>query len=514
MANTAPMNATPFFGSKISLISKSEIRYEGILYTVDPKESTIALAQVRSFGSEDRQVEKPVPPRDEVFQYIIFRASDIKDLIVDQPPSPALSDPAIIQAHSTTSNSVPSSFPQPSSINAGQSSTSIQQQLQAGIQNAAAIAAAVSMPKSSVGQQQPASGTGVQQNVQDSNKANKSSASIAQVVASGGQHKPQQANKQQQQQQQQLPQRNHMNQMNRQQHSNNQQNNNRNQHHDGTSGGGGGGANTGSFVGNRNNFNRRLNTVTRSPMNGGFNQQRHVSNFSNRNFANRFQQRQPTGFYNYNNRQSNRNFVSRPNQKPSISLPDSDFDFEKAQDEFKQLEEKLTNLKVNGDSTPVVAPDVTTNNEQQPSQSATDVDATKDPCYNKEKSFFDQISCESLERERGNVQRVDWKLERKLNRETFGVVAPMRRNNGFRPNNRYSSGGNNGTRFRTFQNYRSRTNNGNPNNSNQNGGSSNKPSNGLPNSNSVSSSSGPTTLTTASVVAATSTNIIISPAKN
>lgn len=42
-ANT--MNATPFFGSKISLISKSEIRYEGILYTVDPKESTIALAQ-------------------------------------------------------------------------------------------------------------------------------------------------------------------------------------------------------------------------------------------------------------------------------------------------------------------------------------------------------------------------------------------------------------------------------------------------------------------------------------
>lgn len=53
---------------------------------------------VRSFGSEDRVVEKPVPPRDEIFQYIIFRASDIKDLIVDKPPSPALTDPAIIQA--------------------------------------------------------------------------------------------------------------------------------------------------------------------------------------------------------------------------------------------------------------------------------------------------------------------------------------------------------------------------------------------------------------------------------
>ena len=45
MAATAGNNTTPFFGCKISLISKSEIRYEGILYTIDPKESTIALAK-------------------------------------------------------------------------------------------------------------------------------------------------------------------------------------------------------------------------------------------------------------------------------------------------------------------------------------------------------------------------------------------------------------------------------------------------------------------------------------
>lgn len=44
----APNNSTPFFGCKISLISKSEIRYEGILYTIDPKESTIALAKGES----------------------------------------------------------------------------------------------------------------------------------------------------------------------------------------------------------------------------------------------------------------------------------------------------------------------------------------------------------------------------------------------------------------------------------------------------------------------------------
>ncbi|KAI4461460.1 scd6 protein-related [Holotrichia oblita] len=87
----------PELGSKISLISKADIRYEGRLFTVDPQECTIALASVRSFGTEDRDTSYPVAPQNQVYDYILFRGSDIKDIRVVNNVQTLPNDPAIMQ---------------------------------------------------------------------------------------------------------------------------------------------------------------------------------------------------------------------------------------------------------------------------------------------------------------------------------------------------------------------------------------------------------------------------------
>lgn len=39
----ADQKTIPYLGSKVTLISKSEIRYEGTLYNINPQKSSVAL---------------------------------------------------------------------------------------------------------------------------------------------------------------------------------------------------------------------------------------------------------------------------------------------------------------------------------------------------------------------------------------------------------------------------------------------------------------------------------------
>ncbi|TDZ67936.1 Protein sum2 [Colletotrichum trifolii] len=96
-----------FLGSRISLISKSDIRYVGVLHEINSDESTVSLENVRSFGTEGRRSrpEEEIAPSDQVYEYIIFRGSDVKDLRIEEHPTikenkpPTMpEDPAIVNA--------------------------------------------------------------------------------------------------------------------------------------------------------------------------------------------------------------------------------------------------------------------------------------------------------------------------------------------------------------------------------------------------------------------------------
>mmetsp|Transcript_39960 Transcript_39960/g.58746 ORF Transcript_39960/g.58746 Transcript_39960/m.58746 type:complete len:354 (-) Transcript_39960:234-1295(-) len=93
------MAGLPYVGSKISLISQSEIRYEGTLHEIDKEQQTVSLVNVRSFGTEGRRSDLFIKPKPTPFKLIVFRGQDIKDLNVQQPVPEGDSDfkdPAIL----------------------------------------------------------------------------------------------------------------------------------------------------------------------------------------------------------------------------------------------------------------------------------------------------------------------------------------------------------------------------------------------------------------------------------
>jgi hypothetical protein len=93
-----------YIGKRIALISNNNIRYEGILKSVDPVGQLVTLTSgsftlwlIASVLFLVHIVQ--VPPSNDVYEYIIFRGSDISELALLEvtTPSPFV-DPAIQSA--------------------------------------------------------------------------------------------------------------------------------------------------------------------------------------------------------------------------------------------------------------------------------------------------------------------------------------------------------------------------------------------------------------------------------
>ncbi|XP_013095859.2 protein LSM14 homolog A-like isoform X1 [Biomphalaria glabrata] len=402
----AAPTGVPYLGSKISLISKAEIRYEGTLYTIDPIEATVALAKVRSFGTEDRPTDRPLPARNEIFEFIIFRGHDIKDLHVCEPPKPQPTegvplDPAIVKSSqpppgpagaafsSTTTTFPPGQMYQPfgqpmyfgqnqqapgftmppsqthhhqagstRESSPGVDSTTVQTNRTAPIGTRPVAGSQSSTPPLS--RKSPTADQGVQAQPGSPEKS-----------SNEGQH----INRSQHQQYRGQP-------VRRGSGGGQRMDNNRDRGERGPSG---------SYTRGRSN-NRDLSGQARGPSRGG-----------------------PRGATRGHPR------GGRSNEPLKF---DTEFDFETSNAQFLKddIEKELKNLSlsdksVNGDKgeeEPEVEEDEGEEEEEEP------------VFYDQKKSFFDNISCESTERNKG--QRHSWREERKLNSETFGISENFRRN--------------------------------------------------------------------------------------
>ncbi|KAA0199444.1 hypothetical protein HAZT_HAZT003991 [Hyalella azteca] len=515
----------PYLGSKISLISKSEIRYEGILYTIDAQESIIALAKVRSFGTEDRQTEMPVPARDEVYEYIIFRGTDIKKIEVCETPKPMSAihnDPAIVQA-SSFGGVRPSLGPiggGAPSYSYGQTMSQQGLPLSAGFSGAGVTAAAHSAaaaatsgvgvpsgPASQASELPPGSDPGLREQVSTAGPvmqgpgpvddatrsprqshlggemvsdqrhqqsvltyrqakspsdamgasrsptpsqlaaaaARKSPVSDASVqvspqasrVQQDNRRKPQQQQQQQQQQRQDRPPR------------------------EGQGGGMGGGRRQ---MGGSQSYNQAYN----HGYNQGYNQPQFRNQYQNQYYGRgggmgMGRGAAGSGAGGGGGMNLNRGgggggrrprggpvgrggpggpgmFMNNNRQREDKRIFEKDYDFEQANTRFEELRVQLASTKIsspggasqgaaeNGD------PNVVEKEKKEDSGTETgpgDESSAEDqpiPCYDKTKSFFDTISCEAVERSQGRSQRPDWRLERKINQETFGVASARRGN--------------------------------------------------------------------------------------
>jgi hypothetical protein len=63
--------------------------YVGTLHEINSETSTVALENVTSFGTEGRKgnPDEEIAASDSIYEYIVFRGSDVKDLRIEEAPA-------------------------------------------------------------------------------------------------------------------------------------------------------------------------------------------------------------------------------------------------------------------------------------------------------------------------------------------------------------------------------------------------------------------------------------------
>lgn len=469
----------PELGSKISLISKADIRYEGRLFTVDPQECTIALSNVRSFGTEDRETQYPIAPQNQIYDYILFRGSDIKDIRVVNNVGPLQNvpnDPAIVQLsvpaglgsspyHQAGGFSHPVLGPmgpgltqysgpygamgaipglpnavapgmglhrdprslskQPSElvnpVQVPDHSTNKDQ----GARNDLIGGSSRSATPSLVTRKSPTMDQGVQVNQPGSTPIKDDKKSQQQQLPPQSQQiqAPHPARDgpvrtanigQQQQQYHPQPQREQRDRdpvHPREQQSRDQQ---------------------------PGPLPQRISQQQQQTAGRG--------GWVNRGGMRRGRGRGGTSGSGFNRQPGSGQQLTGTGGKPKSTLKfENDFDFEQANKEFDTLRSQLAKTKI-GDGKVIDENEKKDDSGNETGAGEGEQEEEPQIFYDKTKSFFDNISCEAVERSKGRSQRTDWRTERKLNSETFGVASARR--GGYRGRGYYGNRGMGGGMYR------------------------------------------------------------------
>ncbi|XP_011161848.1 protein LSM14 homolog A isoform X2 [Solenopsis invicta] len=410
----------PELGSKISLISKADIRYEGRLFTVDPQECTIALANVRSFGTEDRETQLPVAPQNQVYEYILFRGSDIKDIRVVNNVSSIPNDPAIVQMTVQPSMGQQSYQPQPSYGHPmmGQMGP-MGGQYGTPYVGMGAMGPVMGMPTAARDPRGPMNkqpsvldliSGGSRSTTPTSSLLTRKSPTMDQGIQVG--HEQQQQG-------------NNIGKLNDKTNIRTVQPPRRD--HD-------------SHGGTKNNTGMpQYNDAKRDMMKQDGQNQGHMQQGGRGNrggWVNRGNMRGGRGGRGRGGFRTNQvnNTGAKPKNTERTLKFENDYDFEQANTQFEELRSQLAKTKIDG-------ADNEKKDDSGNETGAGEGEPEEEPeivHYDKSKSFFDNISCEAVERSKGRFQRTDWRTERKLNSETFGVASTRR--GGFRGRGYYNRG--------------------------------------------------------------------------